>query len=375
MKPATVLFMGDFAPVADYNEITLRKKEDVFGDLLADIKRADFSFINLECPLTTSQQSISKSGPNIQADPGCVSALQPFSLVGVANNHVLDFGRDGLKDTLGALDSIDVSYVGAGLSKESADKILYQEVKGQTLAVIALCEREFSQHADYSEGASAIDPVENFYRLQQAKAKADYVFVTIHCGHEYFPLPRPELRKLCKYYVDLGADGVLCHHPHVPGAYETYKGKPIVYSMGNTVFGRLGALPKDWRLGYAVSMTLGEKLSFELIPYCLDEQAQALTYLHGEEKEMFIERIESYSSLLLDEQAWLNEWEAFVIQKTDEALINHFFPFQFKGMGRLIKSTGILPRLCRSKIGYRKLNQIRCESHRELLIHAIKIKQ
>lgn len=374
MKPATVLFMGDFAPIADYNEITLRKKEEVFGSLLDNIKNADFSFINLECPLTESNQPLSKSGPSIKADPSCVAALRSFSLIGVANNHVLDFGEIGLSDTLNALDSIDVNYVGAGVNKEAADKIFYQEVNGQTLAVIAVCEREFSQYADYTAGASAIDPVENFYRIQQAKEKADYVFMTMHCGHEYFPLPRPDLRKLCKYYVDLGVDGVFCHHPHVPGAYEIYNGKPIVYSMGNTVFGRLGVLPQDWRVGYAVSMTLDEEPSFEIIPYCLDDKAQALVYLQGNEKKAFIDKIESYSALLLNEQSWLNEWQSFVAQKTDEALINHFFPIQFKGMGRLIKSTGILPRLCRSDVGYKKLNQVRCESHRELLIQAIKTK-
>ncbi|MBY7858706.1 CapA family protein [Vibrio fluvialis] len=375
MKPATALFMGDFAPVADYNDITLEKKEAVFGDVLDEIRKADFSFINLECPLTTAEQALSKSGPNIKANPGCVAALSSFSLVGMANNHVLDFGREGLQETLNALDSAGLNHVGAGLNQDAADKIFYQEVGGKVLAVIALCEREFSQHADYDAGASAIDPVENFYRLQEAKEKADYVFMTMHCGHEYFPLPRPELRKLCQYYVDLGADGVLCHHPHVPGAYETYKGKPIVYSMGNTVFGRLGSLPSDWRIGYAVSIRLEADLPFEIIPYCLDDQEKTLVLLKGDERDAFIHRMEGYASLLLDEQAWLTEWRAFVARKTDEALIQHFFPFQFKGLGRLVKSSGVLPKLCRSTAGYKKLNQIRCESHRELLIQAFKNKQ
>ncbi|MBY7901768.1 CapA family protein [Vibrio fluvialis] len=375
MKPATALFMGDFAPVADYNDITLEKKEAVFGDVLDEIRKADFSFINLECPLTTAEQALSKSGPNIKANPGCVAALSSFSLVGMANNHALDFGREGLQETLNALDSAGLKHVGAGLNQDAADKIFYQEVGGKVLAVIALCEREFSQYADYDAGASAIDPVENFYRLQEAKEKADYVFMTMHCGHEYFPLPRPELRKLCQYYVDLGADGVLCHHPHVPGAYETYKGKPIVYSMGNTVFGRLGSLPSDWRIGYAVSIRLEADLPFEIIPYCLDDQEKALVLLKGDERDAFIHRMEGYASLLLDEQAWLTEWRAFVARKTDEALIQHFFPFQFKGLGRLVKSSGVLPKLCRSTAGYKKLNQIRCESHRELLIQAFKNKQ
>ncbi|MBY8292734.1 CapA family protein [Vibrio fluvialis] len=375
MKPATALFMGDFAPVADYNDITLEKKEAVFGDVLDEIRKADFSFINLECPLTTAEQALSKSGPNIKANPGCVAALSSFSLVGMANNHVLDFGREGLQETLNALDSAGLKHVGAGLDQDAADKIFYQEVGGKVLAVIALCEREFSQYADYDAGASAIDPVENFYRLQEAKEKADYVFMTMHCGHEYFPLPRPELRKLCQYYVDLGADGVLCHHPHVPGAYETYKGKPIVYSMGNTVFGRLGSLPSDWRIGYAVSIRLEADLPFEIIPYCLDDQEKALVLLKGDERDAFIHRMEGYASLLLDKQAWLTEWRAFVARKTDEALIQHFFPFQFKGLGRLVKSSGVLPKLCRSTAGYKKLNQIRCESHRELLIQAFKNKQ
>lgn len=372
MKEIALLFMGDFAPASNLNIATQSKGVQVWGDLLKEIEGADLSFINLECPLTTSSQAIDKSGPNIKADPKCVSALKCFDLVGLANNHVLDFGREGLSDTISTLEQESLSYIGAGVHKEVADKVHYQRFGDKTIAVIALCEREFSQIGDYGIGASAIDPIENHSRIMEAKSVADHVFVTLHAGHEYFPLPRPELRKLCHFYIDLGVDGVLCHHPHIPGACETYKGRPIAYSMGNTIFGRTGKQPKGWNEGYAVKLLISEDIQFSLIPYSFNSEAQLLECLSGQSKQQFYDMMSTYESALGNESVWLKLWHDFIREKTNEALITHWFPMKFKGLGRIVKKLGLLKWLCQSQLGRAKLNQVRCESHRDLLIQAYK---
>src|SRR5690606_6997335 len=110
------------------------------------------------------------------------------------------------------------------------------EAKGVKVAIIALAAYEFNQSEGNSAGSAPIDLIDNHKQIAQAKAKADIVIVTIHGGNEYFPYPRPKLRKMCRHFIELGADAIICHHPHTAGAYETHNGKPIFYSIGNLIF-------------------------------------------------------------------------------------------------------------------------------------------
>jgi poly-gamma-glutamate synthesis protein (capsule biosynthesis protein) len=90
------------------------------------------------------------------------------------------------------------------------------------IAIIAVDEYEFSSADTNAVGASPLDPIDTIYQIESAKQKVDFLFVSIHAGNENFTYPRPGLRKICRYFVDKGADSVVCHHPHVPGAYEFY---------------------------------------------------------------------------------------------------------------------------------------------------------
>jgi poly-gamma-glutamate synthesis protein (capsule biosynthesis protein) len=246
MSCLNILFTGDFSPCRNFESVVLEKKAQVLGDALSLIETADLSFTNLECPLTTHNHAINKSGPALKANPACVEALKPFSVVGLANNHILDFGKQGLADTLAACDQAGLITIGVGLDLKQAQQPFIQEVKGIKIAIIAIAEHEFNQSENAGAGSAPIDPIDNYQQIQQAKAQADIVIVTLHGGNEYFPYPRPGLRKLCQHYVDLGVEAVICHHPHVPGTYEYYQGKPIIYSLSNFIFDATKP-PKDWR--------------------------------------------------------------------------------------------------------------------------------
>ena len=97
-----VLFAGDFSPCRNFESIALVKKTDILGDARSLIQQADISFTNLECPLTNHNTAINKSGPALKADPLCIEALKDFSVIGLANNHILDYGKKGLEDTMKA---------------------------------------------------------------------------------------------------------------------------------------------------------------------------------------------------------------------------------------------------------------------------------
>lgn len=364
-----LLFCGDFAPCRGFEDFVLDKKEHIFGDSQTLIKNADLSFVNLECPLTTYASSICKSGPSLKADPDCVHALKFFSLIGLANNHIMDFGKDGLQSTLEACESIGVPTTGAGVNIKEAKKHHIITVGNLSVAIIAIAEHEFNQAGDNAGGSAPIDVIDNYHQIMLAKKQADIVIVTLHGGNEYFPYPRPGLRKLCQHYIDLGVETVICHHPHVPGAYEYYKGKPIFYSLGNLIFDNPKPT-KDWDLGYMVKLEINKEKKIisnaEIIPYEQSVDIGGIKLLVGEEKDRLINRIESGRMTLENDETYIKEWQRFVEMKSSSYLLTQYSPILFRGIGFLSRKTPFEKLFINSKNKLRKLNLIRCESHHEL---------
>jgi len=372
-----VIFSGDFAPCRGYESIVLDRNTRVYGDALPIIENSDLSFVNLECPLTTHGKAINKSGPALKASPDCIKALQPFSVVGLANNHILDYGRKGLEDTVLACQHAGLSIVGAGLDIAKAQQPFIQDVKGVKIAIIALAEHEFNQSEDGGAGSAPIDPIDNYQQIIQAKAQADVVIVTLHGGNEYFPYPRPGLRKLCKHYIDLGAEAVICHHPHVPGAYEYYEGKPIIYSLGNFIFDNAKP-PKDWDLGYMASIDIDcvskEFCKLELIPYRQSTELNGIKLLDGTEKILFLEYVENLRKNMEDNTAWLREWNTLVVKQTESYILRQYFPLISRGLGFISKYTPLARIFYGKYNNIHKLNMLRCQSHYELLVAIMKSK-
>lgn len=379
MNKINILFAGDFAPCRGFEPLIVQRQEAIMGEALGYIKSADISFVNLECPLTKGGQSIKKSGPSLRSSASTASILAKagFTLVGLANNHVFDYGQKGLQDTLNAFDSLGIPVVGAGMDLSVAQQPFITEEKGVKVAIIAIAEHEFNQSEKNRAGSAPIDPIYNFQQIKQAQAKADIVIVTLHGGNEYFPYPRPGLRKLCRFYIDLGVNAVICHHPHVPGAYEYYQNKPIVYSLGNFIFDVVNP-PKEWEFGYMASLLFdsGNKtlLKLELIPYQQSTALGGIRLLQGEEKTAFLTKIDKMKSILEDDTAWLNEWQKFVNKQADSYLLRQYSPVFFRGLGFLSRYTSLTKLFFNKNNGLDKLNMIRCQSHRELLLAVLKLK-
>lgn len=377
LSTVKLMFSGDFAPCRGFESLILEKKSTILGDVLPLIEAADVSFANLECPLTNHTQAINKSGPALKAEPLCIEALKGFSVIGLANNHILDYGKKGLEDTLKVCEDAGLSTIGAGLDLQCAQKPFIQEVKGVKVAIIAVAEHEFNQSENGEAGSAPIDPIANYQQIKKAKEQADIVIVTLHGGNEYFPYPRPGLREICQHYIDLGVEAVICHHPHVPGAYEYYQGKPIIYSLGNLIFDAPKP-PDGWGVGYLASLQFDTEVksfrSLELIPYKQSVQLGGIQLLQGDEKRAFLKNIEGYKEKLENNQAWLNEWQAFVNKQADGYVMRHFFPITFRGLGFLARNTPIAKLFFNKRNSLPKLNLLRCQSHSELLTAALESK-
>ena len=118
----------------------------LFGDVCDLIAKADRTVINLECALTKAEEKIKKFGPCLKADPQCADTIKKLGVTDVmlANNHVFDFGIQGLKDTMKNLERVGLPYTGVGENDTASRKPYIVEQDGKKLGFINVCEHEYS---------------------------------------------------------------------------------------------------------------------------------------------------------------------------------------------------------------------------------------
>lgn len=199
-------------------------------------------FGNLEGPLTErgtaegDKRYIFRSPPNKVAP---ALARAGFNVVSLANNHILDYGVDGLTDTLAALDSAGIAYAGAGQDLAAARRPAILTVEGTRVAVLA-----YSLTFPENFYAGARRPGTAFGHEQhvradvaEARRQADIVLVSFHWGQEGKTTLREYQTRLGRAAIDAGAQAVIGHHPHILQGVEQYKDGVILYSLGNFTFG------------------------------------------------------------------------------------------------------------------------------------------
>ena len=366
-----ILFCGDFAPCGEYEQLVESDPEGVFGGSLDVVKKSDISFINLECVLTDKDDGrIFKRGPHLRASSKCIKALKSFSVVGLANNHIMDYGEKGLLDTITLCKKNRIRTIGASTVFSNKDKIFYKKIRGAMVAIIAMAEKEFNFIPDAGVGVNLLDSIDAFYQIKEAKNKADIVIVTIHGGNEYFPYPNPKFRKVCKYLIDLGVNAIVCHHAHIPGSFESYKGVPIFYSIGNYIFDAKNK-PNGWGEGYMVEFEFNEVnfllSKFNLFPYTQSVDSGGVNLLGKEEKVKFQAYLSSLNKILDNERLWMDEWVDFAKKRKNQILIENYFPVIFRGVGTIIEKLS-LQKIILNRFNIRhKINIQRCDSHQELL--------
>jgi poly-gamma-glutamate synthesis protein (capsule biosynthesis protein) len=233
----------------------------------------DLSVLNLESPITTrgtnaeDKQYVFESSPDITP----YMAKAGIDVVNLANNHILDKGKDGLLDTFSHLDDNKISYIGAGKNKKSAYTPIYVERKGVKIALLGfsrvLPKMEWAA-GKFSPGvAEMYNPKLALEAVEEARKEAKLVIVVTHWGRERVTKLQDHQKDLAHALVDAGADLVVGSHPHVLQGIEQYKGKWIAYSLGNFIFTKSKTV-ETWET--AVLQVKANKdgiLSAKLIPY------------------------------------------------------------------------------------------------------------
>lgn len=281
----------------------------LFGGITALAKEYDRFVVNLECALTVGDEKITKCGPNIKADPRCAKTLVKAGITDIclANNHVYDFGQRGLIDTMAALDEAGLPYTGVGANDVDSRKIYYVTVKGETLAIVNVCEHEYSYALPDRMGCNPYDPYLSMHDVRAAKAHADYVLVVYHGGKEHCRYPSPRLRSLCREMAECGANAVVCQHSHCIGCYEFYEGCHIMYGQGNFHFAGI-ADNEMWNTAMLMGIEFGVESKITFYPIARD--GARVDLCAGETKERLLSELAGRNRELAD-GSWAARWHEF----------------------------------------------------------------
>ncbi|MCA1809724.1 MAG: CapA family protein [Kiritimatiellia bacterium] len=308
-----VAFAADWAPIRRFAPIMAATPEAVYGDLLPLLLRNDLRIFNLECPLTNCARPVVKSGSVLKGLPIHIQALQAAScdVVTMANNHVLDYGSAGLRETLQLLDDNAIRHVGAGMNPRQANRPLLGKVKGVRLAVLNFSEGEDLTAARAGPGVAGWQPARILARIRQLRAEVDFLAVVCHAGLEYVPCPPPYLVETMQRLAAAGADLVIGHHPHVPQGIQIHNGVPLCYSLGNFVFYQeTGLLYR--RLGYLLLAEISKHGldGFSIVPYAITEDGLAL--LPPARRADFFDALRRVSEPLASAEGRMSAWHGFL---------------------------------------------------------------
>jgi poly-gamma-glutamate capsule biosynthesis protein CapA/YwtB (metallophosphatase superfamily) len=265
-----ILVASDWAPIRAFGPMMRSEPESVYGDLLPDLRDADLRIVNCECALTKAGKPVWKSGSVFKGEPAHAKALAavPFEVACLANNHVLDYGVAGLRETLSVLRRHAVRTVGAGLTEEEAYRPLSLTVNGTKVHIVNVSEGEDLTASRGGPGVFGWDVARATSLISRCRKRGGIVIAIAHCGLEYVPYPPPYVATAFRAMVDAGAACVVGHHPHVPQGIEWRRGRPIIYSLGNFAFYQLTDL--FWRrTGFCVRLHFaGDRLTdVERLPY------------------------------------------------------------------------------------------------------------
>jgi poly-gamma-glutamate synthesis protein (capsule biosynthesis protein) len=373
----SIIISGDFAPMYRAAELVAAKQyNDVFGNIIPVIKNADYAVVNLECPVVANDNvvDIPKCGPNLKCSENAVAAIKAagFGLATLANNHIRDFGDEGVSSTLQTCEEYRIDCVGAGKNITCAKQVFYKNVKDKKFAFVNFCENEFSIATEKNAGANPLNIAANYYQIQEAKQNADYTIVIVHGGHEHYQLPSPRMKEQYRFFADAGANVIINHHQHCFSGYEVYNATPIFYGLGNFCFdGPNNPHYRNsiWNEGFMVQLNFeDEKIGFELYPYRRCDEKPEVRLMDKKEREKFYSKIQEVNAIIADDEALLQNFIAFANSKRDEFRVV-FQPYHNRIFNKLFRMKLLPDLIFRGKKKYQILNFIECEAHRDVLLY------
>jgi poly-gamma-glutamate synthesis protein (capsule biosynthesis protein) len=286
-KTSTLIATGDVMLGRSVNYSTVAAGDFNWPFMYVEdlLKDADITLINLEgtllseCPLTNEGM---KFCGNTRHVTGLVNA--GVNIVGLANNHASDYGSDGINETKSALESSKILTVGLGSPT-------FMDVKDKTFAFLS-----YNSIFPNTVRISWADKEKIRSDIQTVKPKSDIIVVSFHWGNEYTSSPTKKQVELGHMAIDSGADLVVGHHPHWIQPVEIYKGKVILYSLGNFIFDQMWSQKTKEGVVGKFTFYEGELIDIELIPVLIEDYGQPKV-LKGSTAKLLMDDIRTSSVL------------------------------------------------------------------------------
>jgi poly-gamma-glutamate synthesis protein (capsule biosynthesis protein) len=222
--------------------------------------QANAVFANLEVPMTSIGRPTSRKTPSelraraqfvLRANPAQMHWVKDAGIVAVSlgNNHAMDYGPTALYRELAGLDGFGIKHTGAGRNKLAASSVTVVELQngikvGLISGLAFLGSSALGKCTPATDQAPGVNALNFGGRPDDAKIKGwvtsahkrcDVLIVALHGGIERQTMPTSYQVQLAHAFIDAGADVVWGHHPHVLQGDVMYRGKPILFSMGNLV--------------------------------------------------------------------------------------------------------------------------------------------
>lgn len=250
----------------------------------------DFTSVNLETTLTNSTEKAEKTF-RFKGDPAYAEILKlgGIDAVNLANNHIFDYMQKGYEDTKLALDTYNIGYFG------------YEDQFVASIKDVKIAALGYEGWQDTPEIREKIKKDINGLR----EIGTQIIIIHFHWGDEKQYIPNVSQKTLAKFTIDSGADLILGHHPHVIQGIEEYKGKFIVYSLGNFMFGgNKNPSDKDTfvfqQTFHIEDGVLTDQKEINIIPYSISSVSSRNNYqpvqLSGDESSRVMEKILHYSN-------------------------------------------------------------------------------
>jgi poly-gamma-glutamate capsule biosynthesis protein CapA/YwtB (metallophosphatase superfamily) len=271
-----IMLSGSAQPLFRTNGYDYSFKDKTLAKLTSS---ADVAFGNLEYPITRSNNKFKDKKYTFRGTSESLEAIRKagFNLLSIANNHIMDYGEQGLRDTIRQCKKRKLTIAGAGADLAAASEYAVLEkdgVKYGLLAYSCTFPEDFWATPDKA-GTAHPDWAQVEWDITNAKKNVDILIVSFHWGEELKSDPKKYQVDYAHHAINSGADMVLGHHPHVPQGIEMYKGKPIFYSLGNYAF---GTFSNNVEFSFAASIRFEDMVPVQITLYPLNVYNQHVAF-------------------------------------------------------------------------------------------------
>jgi len=288
---AKIFVCGD---IVNYENLDGLVCSDSLSSIITD---ADYSICNFEAPIAGFGEPLPKSGVHHSQRKETVSGLkqQGFDLLCMANNHIMDYGKEGLLATIEEAHHHSLDTLGVGINFQEAYKPLIKNINDMKIAFINASEAQFGV-IDYFSGTEEpgyawINHSEIDKQIIKLKTECDFVVILSHAGLEHYNIPQKEWKARYKHLCDLGADVVVGSHPHVPQGFEHHNDSLIFYSLGNFYFDSANYRDKEDRsFSIVLEFNKNKKVNFQPVFHHKQDRS---VHLSPPEKQIDLELLNS----------------------------------------------------------------------------------